>query len=282
MKIIVMGTGGMGGYYGGLLSQKGHEVTFIARGEHLAAIQKNGLQVKSIHGDFTVSPANATEDPAKAGTPDLILFCTKTYSTDEGVQKIKPIVGANTTVLSLQNGIDAAERIGKVVGMEHMIGGATWISSAVTAPGSHQAGIRVPAGRDRRAEREAHAARPGHPRGLQANRHHRRALREHPESPVDEVRFHFGRQQLWLPDPAAHRRIPRRAGDTGADHAACAGSGGAGTGQGVQLDADVAESTMAFIDKNGPAIKPSMQLDVESRPQNRDRIHDRGDRPQGT
>ena len=135
MKIMVMGTGGMGGYYGGLLSQKGHEVTFIARGEHLATIQKNGLQVTSIHGDFTVSPANATDDPTQAGTPDLILFCTKTYSTDEGVKKIKPIVGANTTVLSLQNGIDAAERIGKVVGMEHMIGGATWISSAVTGPG---------------------------------------------------------------------------------------------------------------------------------------------------
>src|SRR5574341_848928 len=135
MKIVIMGTGGTGGYYGRLLAKQGQDVAFIARGAHLQAIHKNGLQVKSIHGDFTVSPAKASDDPAQTASPDLILFCTKTYSTDEAVQAIKPIVGAGTTVLSLQNGIDAAERIGKVVGMEHMLAGATWISSAVEAPG---------------------------------------------------------------------------------------------------------------------------------------------------
>ena len=135
MRIVIMGTGGMGGYYGGLLARQGNDVTFVARGAHLEAIQKTGLQVKSIHGDFTISPAKATDDPAALETPELILFCTKTYGTDEAVQKIRPIVGKETTVLSLQNGIDAAERIGKVIGMEHMIAGATWISSAVEAPG---------------------------------------------------------------------------------------------------------------------------------------------------
>lgn len=134
MRIVIMGTGGTGGYYGGLLAKQGQDVTFIARGAHLQAIQKNGLQIKSIHGDFTVSPAKASDDPAQIASPDLILFCTKTYSTDEAVQAIKPIVEAGTTILSLQNGIDAAERIGKVVGMDHMLAGATWISSAVEAP----------------------------------------------------------------------------------------------------------------------------------------------------
>jgi 2-dehydropantoate 2-reductase len=135
MKILVMGTGGVGGYYGGLLTQQGNEVTFISRGAHLYANRHEGLKVKSVHGDFTVFPANATEDPDKVKPVDLILFCVKTYNTDEAAEAIKSAVSAQTVVLSLQNGIDAAERIGKVVGLEHVIGGATWLSSAVEAPG---------------------------------------------------------------------------------------------------------------------------------------------------
>lgn len=135
MKIAIMGTGGVGGYYGGLLAKQGHEVTFIARGEHLQAIQKNGLQIKSIHGDFSVSPATALADPTKVGAVDFVLVCVKTYDTESVAQKLIPLVGAQTTVLSLQNGIDAAERTGKVIGEDHVIGGATWISSAVESPG---------------------------------------------------------------------------------------------------------------------------------------------------
>jgi len=135
MKIAVMGTGGVGGYYGALLAKQGHEVTFIARGAHLKAIQENGLQIKSIFGDFQIKPANATDKPAQAGPVDLILFCTKTYDTEDAVQKIKPIVGKETAVLSLQNGVDAVERIGKVIGVGHIVAGATWISSALEAPG---------------------------------------------------------------------------------------------------------------------------------------------------
>lgn len=135
MKILIMGTGGVGGYYGGLLAGQGNDVTFISRGAHLYAIRHEGLKVKSVHGDFTVSPANATDDPLNVGSVDLILFCVKAYSTDEAAQAIRPAVGLHTTVFSLQNGIDAAERIGKVIGMEHVLGGATWLSSAVEAPG---------------------------------------------------------------------------------------------------------------------------------------------------
>lgn len=135
MKILIMGTGGVGGYYGGLLARQGNEVTFIARGDHLDAIRRDGLKVNSIHGDFTISPASATDTPGEVGAVDLILFCTKTYHTEEAAQAIRPTVGPQTAVLSLQNGVDAAERIGKIVGMEHMLGGATWLSSAVQAPG---------------------------------------------------------------------------------------------------------------------------------------------------
>ena len=135
MKILIMGTGGVGGYYGGLLAQAGNDITFIARGAHLYAIRHEGLKVHSVHGDFVLSPANATDNPIHVGPVDLILFSVKAYSTDEAAQAIQPAIGPQTVVLSLQNGIDAAERIGKVVGAEHLIGGATWLSSAVEAPG---------------------------------------------------------------------------------------------------------------------------------------------------
>ena len=135
MKIAIIGTGGVGGYYGGLLSHHGHDVTFLARGAHLEAIRKNGLQVKSIHGDFHILPAKATDQPAEIGASGLVLFCTKNYDTEQSARSIRPIVGEQNVVLSLQNGIDAAERIGAILGMEHMIGGATWISSAVESPG---------------------------------------------------------------------------------------------------------------------------------------------------
>lgn len=135
MKIAVVGTGGMGGYYGGLLAQKNHEVIFIARGAHLEAIRKNGLRIKSFFGDFEVKPARATDKPDDVGPVDLVLFCTKTYHTDSAASEARPLVGPETTVLSLQNGIDAAERLGKILGMEHMVAGATWISSAVESPG---------------------------------------------------------------------------------------------------------------------------------------------------
>ena len=135
MRIAIMGTGGVGGYYGGLLSQKGQEVIFIARGAHLQAMRAKGLQVKSVHGDFLVSPARATDDPTEVGPVDLILFTTKTYHTDVAALAMKPLVGKETVVLPLQNGIDAAERLGAYVGREHLVGGVTWLSAAIEAPG---------------------------------------------------------------------------------------------------------------------------------------------------
>jgi 2-dehydropantoate 2-reductase len=135
MKILIMGTGGVGGYYGGLLAAQGNEVTFIARGAHLYALRHQGLKVKSIHGDFSISPVNATDDPANIEPVDLVLFCVKTYNSEEAAQAIRPAVGPQTVVMSLQNGVDAAERIGKVIGVEHLVGGATWLSSAVEEPG---------------------------------------------------------------------------------------------------------------------------------------------------
>ncbi len=135
MRVAVMGAGGTGGYFGGLLARAGEDVTFIARGAHLEAIRTQGLRVKSrLAGDFTVR-ARATDDPRDVGPVDLVLFCVKSYSTAEAVEKIRPLIGANTMILSVQNGIDNEERIAQVVGPEPVLGAVALVSSVIEAPG---------------------------------------------------------------------------------------------------------------------------------------------------
>jgi 2-dehydropantoate 2-reductase len=145
MRVTVMGTGGTGGYFGGLLARAGEEVTFVARGAHLAAIRAKGLRVRSrLVGDFTV-PARATDDPADSAPADLVLFCVKAYDTESAAEQLRPAVGPDTVVLPVQNGIDSAERIGRVVGPAHVIAGLAGVSSVVEAPGviEHRAGPDV-------------------------------------------------------------------------------------------------------------------------------------------
>ncbi|PJB67835.1 MAG: 2-dehydropantoate 2-reductase, partial [Anaerolineae bacterium CG_4_9_14_3_um_filter_57_17] len=107
MKIVIFGTGGVGGYYGALLARQGHSVTFVARGAHLQAIRQRGLQIKSVHGDFLIFPAQATDSPAEIGAAEVILFCAKAYDTESGARALAPIISPQTTVISLQNGVDA-------------------------------------------------------------------------------------------------------------------------------------------------------------------------------
>lgn len=135
MKMAVIGVGGLGGYYGGLLAQAGHKVAFIARGRHLAALRENGLKVKSVHGDFHLTPVLATDQPREIGPVDLVLVCVKTPAVDAAARAARPMVGPDTVVMGLQNGIDAAERIGAVVGMDRVLGAVTWIAANIEAPG---------------------------------------------------------------------------------------------------------------------------------------------------
>lgn len=135
MRIAIMGAGGVGGYFGGLLAQAGHDVTFIARGEHLAAIQTRGLRVESVHGDFTIRPAQASDNPADVGPVDTVLFAAKTYHFDQALDAMRPLIGPATTILPLQNGIDAAERTAAALGGDHVIGGLCQVGSYIAAPG---------------------------------------------------------------------------------------------------------------------------------------------------
>lgn len=134
MKTLVMGSGGVGGYFGGKLARAGEEVTFVARGEHLRALQTKGLTVKSIGGDFHVT-ARAVEEPAEAGPVDLVLFTVKSYDTESAAALVKACVGPETVVLTLQNGIDNAEKIGQIVGGGRVMAGAAYIFAVIESPG---------------------------------------------------------------------------------------------------------------------------------------------------
>jgi 2-dehydropantoate 2-reductase len=134
MKIVVVGAGGVGGYFGGRLAAAGHEVAMLARGEHLAALREHGLQVRSIKGDFTVS-VQVADDPAAFGACDVVLFCVKSFDTDAAAARLVPLLRSDTAVVSLQNGIDNEDRIAAVIGDQHVVGGAAFIFSGITAPG---------------------------------------------------------------------------------------------------------------------------------------------------
>ncbi len=135
MRIAIIGAGGIGGYYGGRLIQAGEEVVFIARGANLAALQEHGLRVTSVKGDFHLPRVTATDNPTTVGPVDLAIVAVKTYQTDGAALSLPPLVGPDTTVLSLQNGVDAAERIAAVVGPGHVLGGLSYISTELVAPG---------------------------------------------------------------------------------------------------------------------------------------------------
>jgi 2-dehydropantoate 2-reductase len=131
MRIAIMGTGGVGG----LLARSGQDVTFIARGLHLQALQREGLRVESVHGDFALRPVQATGQPAAVGPVDLVLLATKTYQLEDAAEAMKPMIGPNTAVLPLHNGVDAAERTAQIVGEQHVLGGVCYVGSMIASPG---------------------------------------------------------------------------------------------------------------------------------------------------
>jgi 2-dehydropantoate 2-reductase len=126
----------MGGYIGGRLAQAGRDVTFIQRGQHLVAMQQDGLHVQSPAGDFVVNPAVATDDPKEAGPVDLTLLCVKSYDVLEAAQMLQPMMAPETVLIPVQNGIEHIEQIGSVLGAEHVLGGVSLISAQIVTPGS--------------------------------------------------------------------------------------------------------------------------------------------------
>ena len=135
MRTAVFGSGGVGGYFGGTLAHAGEEVALIARGDHLRAIQENGLRVDSLKGDFLVRPTIATDDPAVVGVVDAIIVGVKAWQVSEAAEAMKPMVGPGTFVLPLENGVEAPPQLAAVLGDQHVLAGLTYITSWIAAPG---------------------------------------------------------------------------------------------------------------------------------------------------
>ena len=135
MRIAIVGAGGIGGGYGAALAKAGEDVTFIARGAHLAAMKTKGLRVEGGRGATHVIPAQATDDPAAVGPVDVVLFCVKLWDVESAGQQIKPLVGEDTAVVTLQNGIDAHERLIPILGGSAVMPGVANISAVIAEPG---------------------------------------------------------------------------------------------------------------------------------------------------
>lgn len=135
MHIVIFGAGGVGGYFGGRLAQAGEDVTFIAHGEHLNALLTYGLTVESILGDFTVNPVVATDDPSKVVDVDVVLVCVKAWQVPKAAKAIIPILGPDTLIVPLENGLEAPSQLAEILGREHVLGGACGLFSHIASPG---------------------------------------------------------------------------------------------------------------------------------------------------
>jgi 2-dehydropantoate 2-reductase len=145
MRIAVMGAGAVGGYFGAKLAAAANDVVFLARGDHLNAMQQHGLRVRTRDGELHVRDALFTEDPAAAGEAEAILFCVKSHATEAAAARLPPIVGPRTLILSLQNGIDNAEKLAAAFGADRVLAGVVYIGAQVTGPGviQHSSGGRI-------------------------------------------------------------------------------------------------------------------------------------------
>ena len=135
MRFAVVGTGGVGAYFGGRLAQAGESVAFLARGAHLTAMREHGLRVDSVAGDFVIAPVEASDDPARIGPVDVVLVGVKAWQVRETARTLGPLLGPRTFVVPLQNGVEAAGQLAEVLGPERVIGGLCKIVSAIVAPG---------------------------------------------------------------------------------------------------------------------------------------------------
>jgi 2-dehydropantoate 2-reductase len=262
MRIAVMGSGGVGGYFGGLLAAADENVTFIARGAHLAALRTGGLRVESVHGNFSVLPVQATDSPAEAGRVDLVLLATKTYQLDEAARSLQPLIGPGTVVVPLLNGVDAPDRLAAILGPEPVLGGLCYVGSYIAAPGviKQVSGFRrvIVGEMDGQLSRRVDAivaalARAG--AVAEASSDIRKALWTKftfiaPFSGLGAVARAPAGEITGCPETRALLKQAMQEVEAVA------------RARGVSLDADVVSTTMAFCDAMAPAQTASMQRDI--------------------
>ena len=135
MRIAAMAAGAVGAYFGARMQAAGHDVFYIARGANRDAMRKNGLRIESVHGDLHLPTVNVTDDPKEVGPVDVVMFAVKLWDTEKAAELAKPLVGANTRVITLQNGVDSVERVGPILGVDKVVGGVAYIATVIAEPG---------------------------------------------------------------------------------------------------------------------------------------------------
>jgi 2-dehydropantoate 2-reductase len=131
----MMAAGAVGGYFGARLAAAGHDVVFFARGAHAEAIRRNGLKVESALGDVLIKDAQVSDDPASIAPVDLVFFAVKLWDTEKAAESLRPLIGPNTRVITLQNGVDSVERLTPILGDTAVIGGSTYLVTVIAEPG---------------------------------------------------------------------------------------------------------------------------------------------------
>ena len=262
MRIAVLGAGAVGGYFGAVLARAGNPVVMIARGENLEAMQQHGLRVQSHWGKFE-APVLATDDPMAVGPVDLVLYCVKTYQNSDALPSLRPLVGYDTMVITVQNGVDSYASMSEALDRDNVLPGAVYIEAARTGPGQiRQAGgvVRFVFG-----EKEG----PSTPRCL----------------PITEVFLEAGIEvqtsqdmpkELWSKSlfitVLAGVTCASRTGlstimdsQAGRDTlmAALKEVEAVGRAKGVNLDADIVPKTWDFMVGWAKDLKASMQIDME-------------------
>src|SRR6187397_2250545 len=135
MRIAILGSGGVGGYFGGRLAATGADVTFLARGAHLEALKARGLRIESPKGNVHLPQVQATADPSEVGPADIVFFAVKLYDTESALAMLPPLVGPGTVVIPLQNGVDSVAVLTGAVGAPHTAGGTCYVSAVISEPG---------------------------------------------------------------------------------------------------------------------------------------------------
>ena len=262
MKIAIFGSGGVGGYFGGKLAAAGEDVTFLARGAHLAAMQADGLHISSPLGDVHVPKVQATDRPQAVGPVDVVLFTVKLYDVDASAATLGPMIGPDTVVITLQNGVDAMDMVAKHVGADHVAGGAAYIVVVVDKPGHlrHTTAQQLVFGeRDgRRSDRLVAFEQAGIKAGFQAKAS---------TDVVADLWTKFVRLATWSGMTSVTRSPMGVVRDTPATYdmmmAAIEEVIAVGRAKGVSFPPDLMEGTLKLI-KNFPASsKSSMLEDLE-------------------
>jgi 2-dehydropantoate 2-reductase len=262
VKIAIFGSGGVGGYFGARLAAAGEDVTFLARGAHLGAMQENGLRISSPLGDLHLPRVQAAERPQAIGPVDVVLFTVKLYDVDESAAALAPLIGPDTVVITLQNGVDAMDMVSKHVGDAHVAGGAAYIVAVIDQPGHirHTAAQQLIFGeRDgRRSDRLAAFEQAGIRAGFQAKA----------STDVDAVLWtKFVRLATWSGMTSVTRSPMGVVRDNPATFemmmAAIDEVIAVGTAKGIAFAPDLMEGTLSLIRNFPPSAKSSMLEDLE-------------------